>query len=297
MSDTTRFRTPQDEARFMAAYDATLSLWNVEHQPLEITTSFGVTHVNVAGSPGLPPLVLLHGAQISSPVWYPNIKPLSSHFRVYAPDVVDQMGRSVPARRLKTPQDCANWLIELLDELHLDRIILIGHSQGGWLALNLATAQPERIERLVLLSPSGSLGRMRWQFLFHMLPVFIRPTKRNFYRAFQWMTTAPLGEHHPLAEQFMIGAQAYKPQELSTGVASRFSDEALQGLAMSTLLLIGDRDGTCKPHAELERARRLVPHLEAELIANGGHLFPVDQADATNTRILAFLKPEQADLH
>ena len=111
------------------------------------------------------------------------------------------------------------------------------------------------------------------------------------------MTTAPLGEHHPLAEQFMIGAQAYKPQELSTGVVSRFSDEALQGLAMPTLLLIGDRDGTCRPHAELERARRLVPHLEAELIANGGHLFPVDQADATNTRILAFLKPEQADLH
>ena len=292
MSDTSRFRTPEGAARFLAAYDATLSLWDIPHQVLEVTTSFGMTHVNVAGSADLPPLVLIHGAQISSPVWYPNIAPLSRYFRIYAPDVVDQMGRSEPSRRLRTAQDCANWLIELLDALHLDHVSLIGHSQGGWQALNLATSVPQRVERLVLLSPSGSLGRMRWQFIVHMLPVFVRPTRRNFYRAFQWMTTNPLGELHPLVEQFMIGAQAYKPQELNLGVVSRFSDEALRRLTKPTLLLIGDHDRTCRPRVDLERARRLIPQVEAELIVGGGHLFPVDQADATNTRILVFLKPE-----
>lgn len=292
MADTSRFRTSEGAARFSAAYEATLSLWDVPHQALEVTTSFGLTHVNTAGSEAAPPLLLIHGAQISSPVWYPNVGPLSRHFRVYAPDVVDQMGRSVPTRRLKTAQDCANWLTELLDALHLERVILIGHSQGGWQALKLASTAPERVERLVLLSPSGSLGRMRWQFMLHMLPVFIRPTKSSFYRAFQWMTTMPLGEFHPLAEQFMIGAQTYKPEELSLGAVSLFSDEALQRLTMPTLLLIGDHDGTCRPTVELERARRLIPQVDAELIVGGGHLFPVDQAAATNARILAFLKPD-----
>jgi pimeloyl-ACP methyl ester carboxylesterase len=56
-----------------------------------------------------------------------------------------------------------------------------------------------------------------------------------------------------------------------------------------TLLLIGEHEVVYEPGRVLERARRLIPHIEAELIAGGGHLFPVDQADATNARILEFL--------
>lgn len=168
MSDTSRFRTPQGADQFLTAYDTTLSHWNVPHQALEVATSFGMTHINVAGSPDLPPLILIHGAQISSPVWYPNMDPLSRHFRIYAPDVVDQMGRSVPTRELKTPQDCSGWLTEVLDVLNLERVSIIGHSQGGWQALNMAITASQRVERLLLLSPSGSLGRMRWQFLLHI---------------------------------------------------------------------------------------------------------------------------------
>lgn len=75
MSAVTRFKTPASADRFFAAYDATLALWPVPHQALEVTTRFGTTHINVAGSPDLPPLLLIHGGQISSPVWYPNIEP------------------------------------------------------------------------------------------------------------------------------------------------------------------------------------------------------------------------------
>lgn len=288
--DVSRFRTLEGAAQFFAAYDTTLALWNVPHHELKVATSFGVTHINVAGSPELPPLILIHGAQISSPVWYPNIEPLSRYFRIYALDVIDQMGRSEPIRKLKTPKDCSTWLTEVLDNLKLERVTIVGHSQGGWQALNMAIAAPRRIQQLLLLSPSGSLGRMRWQFLLHMLPVFVRPTKANFYRALQWLTTLPLGTEHPLVEQFMIGAKSFKPKELSLGVVSVFSDEVLRQITMPTLLLIGERDGTCRPSTELERARRLIPHIEADLIPNGGHLFPVDQAAVTNARMLRFLK-------
>lgn len=85
MSDTSRFRTPQGADRFLNAYNITLSLWDVPYQALEVKTSFGMTHVNVAGSPELPPLILIHGAQISSPVWYPNIATLEPPFPYLRP--------------------------------------------------------------------------------------------------------------------------------------------------------------------------------------------------------------------
>lgn len=285
-----RFKTPDAAAQFRAAYDETLALSGVSCEAIAVNTSYGMAHVNAAGTPEAPPVVLIHGAQASSTSWYATLGPLSRSFRVYAPDVIDQMGLSVPTRKLKTQQDCGIWMNELLDGLHIERAVIVGHSQGGWQALNLAITAPQRVERLVLLSPSGSLSRLRWQMLFRMLPVFIRPNRTTFYRAFQWSTTMPVKGRIPLVEQFMLGAMGIKPGELSLGVVAVFKDEQLRQVKAPTLLLAGEQDNTCHPRYDIERARRLIPSIEADLIPGGGHLFPVDQADATNARILDFLR-------
>jgi pimeloyl-ACP methyl ester carboxylesterase len=287
-----RFKTPEAAARYSAAYDATLALWPVIHNELDIPTRFGTTHVNTAGSADAPPVVLLHGAQISSTVWYANVEPLSRQFRIYAPDVVDQTGRSVPTQKLKTAEDCAGWLTDVLDALKLERVMMIGHSQGCWLTLNLAFKAPQRLERIVLLSPGPPFVRLRWQLLLRMLPVFIRPTRDTFYRFYQSFTTVPVdaGQPNPVLEQLMIGSMSYKPNELSLGMSSLFSDDELRQINTSILLLIGEKELFVDPARVLERARRVMPHIEAEMIANAGHLMPVDQADAVNDRMLAFLK-------
>jgi pimeloyl-ACP methyl ester carboxylesterase len=80
-----------------------------------------------------------------------------------------------------------------------------------------------------------------------------------------------------------------KPQELGMGVISIFTDDELCQINIPTLLLIGDRERVIDPVRVLERARRLMPNIQAELIENAGHLMPVDQPDATNERILKFL--------
>jgi pimeloyl-ACP methyl ester carboxylesterase len=88
----------------------------------------------------------------------------------------------------------------------------------------------------------------------------------------------------------MIGAKSFKPQELSLGVTSVFTDEELRRLNIPTLLLVGEHEVVYEPKRVLERARRLMPNIEAELISGGGHIFPIDQAEATNNRMVAFLQ-------
>ena len=51
MPTTAPFKTPATEAAFRAAYAATLALWPVPSTPLDVQTSFGVTHLNAAGAP------------------------------------------------------------------------------------------------------------------------------------------------------------------------------------------------------------------------------------------------------
>lgn len=286
-----RFRSQDAMEKFLAAYDATMALWPIPYETMQIETTYGMTHTHVVGSPELPPLVLIHGGQISSTVWYPNVEALSQHFRVYMPDVVDAAGRSVKTRKLQNRQDCADWMTEVLDKLNIERATLIGHSHGGWMILNYAILMPERVERLVLLSPAG-ISRLRAEMFLRMLPAFIIPTRGVFYRSLQWITTKQLNVHHPepVIDQFRQGAMSYKADELSFGVVFVFKDDELRQINVPALLLIGEQEKVINRKVVLERARRLIPDIESEIIPGAAHFLPIDQPDVVNARILAFLR-------
>jgi pimeloyl-ACP methyl ester carboxylesterase len=283
------FKTPEGAAEYLAAYNTTLGLWPVPHQALDIKTSFGLTHINMAGSPDSPPLILLHGFGVCSTQWYANVEPLSRYFRVYAPDVLSQMGLSAASRPLKTRQDYAAWLTEVLDALNLERVCMIGHSYGGWLSLNLALSAPQRIERLVLLSPAASFASIRLPFMLHFLSAVFMASRSRVHGFMQSTTTIKLSSNHPIIEQLIAGIKNFDGKQIGAPVVTVFKDDELRQVKLPTLLLIGDHDVSCQTNKVFSRARQLIPHIEAELVANGGHLFPTDQADVTNKRILEFL--------
>lgn len=290
MSYFARFKNAEAAESYIAAYDATLALWPIPHEEMDVQTRFGLTHINALGAHEAPPLILIHGAQTSSTVWYSNVESLSRHFRVYAPDVIDQSGKSVPTRKLLNRQDCADWLSDVLDALKLEQAAFVGHSHGGWQALNLAILAPHRVSNLVLLSPAG-LTRLRLEIFLNLLPTFIIPTKHMFYRGFQWSTVRRLDVRRsdPVIDQIRAGGIAFKPQELSFGVVTIFEDEELRRINTPTLLLVGDHEKIFKPQQMLERARSLIPNLEADTIPNAAHLLLVDQPEAVNSRMEAFL--------
>src|SRR5262249_14500176 len=155
MTNLPAFKTPEGEARFLAAYDSALKLWAVPHEELDVPTRFGMTHVVTAGPKDAPALVLLHGYMATSVMWAPNVGDFSREHRVYAIDVMGQPGRSVPGEPIRAAADYVAWLTATLDGLSLGRVTLAGQSFGGWLAMKYAVAAPERIDRLVLLSPGG----------------------------------------------------------------------------------------------------------------------------------------------
>lgn len=98
------------------------------------------------------PLVLLHGFGESTIAYAAVLPDLARQFAVVA---IDLNGFGYTER----PKDRASYtlagqerlVLAVLDQLHLDRVRLAGHSYGGGLALFLAARHPERIERLLLI--------------------------------------------------------------------------------------------------------------------------------------------------
>src|SRR5712692_5644996 len=206
------FKSAEAEASYRAAYDASLSLWPVRPESLEVPTQFGLTHVLACGPPNAPPVLLLPAMAFSATMWYATIPALSNEFRCYAAEFPSDMGLSAfthsPGNRL----DCVVWLRELLDGLGLVRTCLMGASYGSFLALNYAIAEPARVSKLVLSSPAGGIIPLRKTFYVRLFLSILLPGRSAAERLMRWLFADRFPLDNPVVEQLLIGTKTLRPQ-------------------------------------------------------------------------------------
>ncbi|ORB28252.1 alpha/beta fold hydrolase [Mycolicibacterium parafortuitum] len=102
-------------------------------------------------------LLLLHGMAGSSDTWRSVIPQLSKRYRVIAPDLLGH-GQSAKPRGDYSLGAFAAWLRDLLDELGVASVTIVGQSLGGGVAMQFVYQHPDYCRRLVLIS-SGGLGQ------------------------------------------------------------------------------------------------------------------------------------------
>lgn len=96
-----------------------------------------------------PTLLILHGLFGSLDNWGSVTRQLAEHFDVISVDLRNH-GRSEHAKPHSYPAMCQD-VIDLLSQLKLSRVLLMGHSMGGKVAMQLALQAPSLIERLIVV--------------------------------------------------------------------------------------------------------------------------------------------------
>lgn len=99
------------------------------------------------------PVVLVHGAVISSLYMIPTLARLAPEFPVFAPDLPGYGASSSPRRTLSV-SELADALRLWMDAMGLKRAAMLGNSLGCQVIADLAARHPERVERLVLVGPT-----------------------------------------------------------------------------------------------------------------------------------------------
>jgi 3-oxoadipate enol-lactonase len=115
----------------------------------------GTTFVrSIAGPPGAPTVVLLHGWIASGGLnWFNTFEPLSQRFSVIAPDLRGH-GRGIRSRRRFRLADCADDVACLIEQLGTGPVIAVGYSMGGPVAQLLWRRHPELVSGLVFCATS-----------------------------------------------------------------------------------------------------------------------------------------------
>jgi pimeloyl-ACP methyl ester carboxylesterase len=97
------------------------------------------------------PLLLLHGIPTWSYLWRDVQRDLGHQHPTYAPDLVGFGSSERPAHARYDLASQARLLLDLLDDLGLDKVGLVGHDVGGGVAVHLTATAPDRVAALVLI--------------------------------------------------------------------------------------------------------------------------------------------------
>ncbi|MEU0189451.1 alpha/beta hydrolase [Streptomyces afghaniensis] len=276
-----------DEAVFYAAYDAVLRRWPVEVRSVDVPSPYGSTRVQICGREGGVPVVLLPGGGTTSAVWFATVGALAAHHRVYAVDLMGDIGRSVhDGERLRGAGDLMAWLDSVFDALDLDGARLCGHSYGAWIALNYALHAPRRLGRLALLDPVNCFAGMSPRYLAHALPMLLKPTAERVRAFHRWETGhAP---EDPVWRAFLDSTATARRSKVVA--MRRPKARALRGCTVPALVVMAERSRAHNAPRVAAAARRLLP--EAGVVTLPGtshHSVPTERPAELNRLLAKFL--------
>lgn len=284
MKTASIYKSDAGKTAIMTCYDSLLERLVVPHETRTVQTRHGRTWVLMSGEASAPPLILLHGTGSNSAMWLGDISHYSREYRVYAIDIIGDPGKSDSHRPELGGAAYAEWLEDTLDALNLQRVNLLGCSFGGWLSLKFAAAHPERVEKLLLLCPSGVIpAKVSFLFRAMLLLCFgdwgLKRLNRIVY-----------GTQQVPEEADMFGRLIMKHFKPRYDAIPIFSDEELQRLTMPVMLIAGKQDALLHSEKTAARLKALLPQLRADVRPHVGHVL-LDTADA----FMTFLRVKRSE--
>jgi len=239
------------------------------------------------GAPDAPIVVLGHGAGGNHAIWFQQVPEFANDYRVITWDQRG-FGSSTNRHGLANPRTAAADLLAILDHLEVERAHIVGQSMGGWAAMGVAVAHPDRVQSLVLADTLGGIPVDGWWKARDTAPrqgPFNHPALADDFcqkfpeRAHLYLEIGGL-RRDPMADSLQL---------LRTLGEVTFDDGQLSALTMPTLFVVGTQDEIFPPDWIATAATR-VPNARVELVQGAGHSPYFEQPDTWNALVGGFLR-------
>ena len=284
------YKTPEGEAEIHAIYDRQLARLNLPYESKMRDTSFGHTHVLQLGPADAPPVVLLHGGNSINPLNLGWFKPLLARYRVYAPDVIGHPGKSAPVRLSPRDDSYGRWLVDVFDELGLEKPAVMGGSYGAGVLLNTAVFAPQRISKAILFIPSGIVSfsmKTMATMLGGLVAYKISPSMAKVDRMLR-----PMFLDEPIDEDVRkISEAVFRLTKIEANMPRNVTPQELAAFNAPTLVITAERDRVFSARDVSKRAGEIFPNLvAAETIPGATHFMAPRFRPALNERCITFLE-------
>jgi len=248
------------------------------------------------GDSTLRTYVLLHAFPLGANQWEPQMRAIPGGWRLITPDLRGFGGSTeLDSLSALAMSDYAGDVVDLLAELSISRAVIGGLSMGGYAALALLQSAPQVIEALILAdtratadTPEGRANRRNMLALVdregpsgvarEMMPKLLGKTTREVNPAVEAQVRRLIKQQSPVAIRGAIHRMMHRSD----------STALLAQVAVPTLVIVGGEDELTPPE-DSRRIADAVPGAALVTIPAAGHLSNLEQPDAFNAALTAFL--------
>ncbi|MEU3948278.1 alpha/beta fold hydrolase [Streptomyces sp. NPDC029526] len=230
------------------------------------------------------PMVFVHGTRFSAGQWSSQVAALRDEFPVVAVDLPGHGERSAQPWSLSAATDI---IASAVDSLGRGPALVVGHSLGGYAALEFARCRPERLRGLVLAGASAST-RGLWAAPYRLVAGLVsRVPADRLTRWNDWL----LRRLYPrnVVEATIRSGYAFHTLPAAWGeVLGRFDADAMRHVKAPVLILNGEKDTAFRAgEADFARAH---PQARVEVIPGARHLANFDDPDAFTDAVRRFAR-------
>jgi pimeloyl-ACP methyl ester carboxylesterase len=267
------YKNKHGENLLKELYDRQLKSLNVKYESLFVNTRFGQSHIIKTGNLYGKPLLLFHGGNSTTPYYLFGLKMLFDHFCIYAVDTIGHPGKSVKTILSHKTMEYGDWASDVIDGLNFQKINCIGGSYGGGILVKLMCVAPQKIEKSVLIVPSGIANVSTFNVFIKMgLPMLFYILTKKEYWLKKAILPMAIEEKNIDAETYEMVKSTFEFAKVKAGMPSNVKKDILKNCNVPTLLIAAENDCIFPGKKVIEKAEKILPNLKSHLLHNQGHL-------------------------
>lgn len=252
------------------------------------------------------PFILMHGTGGHLEAFTKNLRALSAKYRVIAYDYPGHGWTTTTTTDLEI-DDYIDHLIALMDVLGVECAHLSGESLGGWVAIKFAARYPDKVSRLVLNTPGGTMATPEVMERIRSLSQDAAddPSYERIRTRLEWLMADPSSVTDELVEvrQGVYSRPGFPQsmrhilclQDPEVRRRNLVTDDELAAIKAPTLVIWTSDDPSGPAKAGLDMAER-IPAGEFKLIGNAGHWPQWEQQEQFDEIALEFLGRREASM-
>jgi pimeloyl-ACP methyl ester carboxylesterase len=260
-----------------------------------VTFSVHVPAQSVQGTPQGHTLVFLHGIGGRASGWAPVQQACAA--AGYSSLAWDMPGYGEsPSIEPYDFDGLADALATLMDAHRLQKAVLVGHSLGGMVALQMWARHPERVTGLVLAASSPAFGHGSGDFqqafiAQRLAPLEAGQSMADVAQKLIPTMVAPGFDGPGLAQaKACMGSITPAAYKAALGALVQFEQRAaLPTITVPTLCIAAEHDRTASPTV-VQRMAEKIPNAQYQCLSGVGHLLTFEQPDSFTQALLPFMR-------
>lgn len=266
------YKTAEGKAKVLALYDQQIEKLNVPYEDIYFDTPFGETHLIETGNMEGKPLLIFHGGNSTTAYNLLALKFLLKDFHIYAVDTIGHPGKSAEVTLSAKNYDYGKWASAVIEALGYERMACFGTSFGAGVLAKTMCVSPEKIEKAVLLVPSGIKNAPAYKSMSMMFPMIMYWITGDEKWLVKCILPMAISEDNIDEDTFETVKSSIDNVKIKAGMPSDVNPADIKKCKAPTLVMAAEKDCLFPADLVIPQAESIIPNCTTYLLEGRGHM-------------------------